>query len=163
MDKTIFEKIAPYRSSVISKLLENERIVKLLYYIEINDEINNLPSPEDSMSLYKTKIFPRANVEGVVETKECYVMLSFPYITPDKDSRVYMNNKIVFLIMCHKDVIDTFEGDRIDLITSEIYKIFKNGNEFGFKIGNPIVKELNHRFYYMSSIEFEVVDFAENI
>lgn len=162
MSENIFKKVSPYRSKIAMKLLENERIVKLLYYIEINDEINNLPMPENPYDLYKTKIFSRTNVDGVTEIEDCYIMLGFPLFSPNKKApNNYMDTKMVFTIMCHKKVIDAFEGDRIDLIIGELYDLFNDNRDFGFRIGSPVIQEGVHKDYFIMTVGFNLTDFTE--
>ena len=159
----IFQKITPYRSDIAMKLLTNEVIVKLLSNLGENTPISEIEMPEDVYSLYKTKVFTRTNVDGLVDKEDCYIMLSFPIVMPNKTSpNVFMNTKLVFNVMCHKAVINTYEGDRIDAIVSEIFTMFDGNREFGFKIESPIVKEYSHRNYYMVSIEFDLLDFVNN-
>ena len=158
----VFQKITPNRSAIALKLLTNEVIVKLLN--DYSDKpLSELQMPDDVFDLYKTKIFTRTNVEGLVDKQECYIMLSFPLVTPNKTSpNAFMNTKLVFNVMCHKEIIGTYEGDRIDSIVCELFKLFDGNREFGFKIESPVVKEYSHRDYYMVSVEFDLLDFTNN-
>jgi hypothetical protein len=159
----VFQKITPNRSAIALKLIENENIIKLLYYLKDDKAISEIPMPNDVFDeVYRKKIFKRTNVEGLVDVEDCFIMLSFPVITPYKNSSTYSTIKLIFNIMCHKKVIDTYEGDRIDAIVSEIFDMYNESTEFGFKLQTPIVKELSHKDYYISSVEFDVTEFTQN-
>ena len=150
----IFQKITPYRSDIARKLLTNDVIVKLLNDMSVDKEIGEMIMPEDVYELYKTKIFTRTNVDGLVGKEDCYVMLSFPVIMPLKNSNTYSTTKLVFNVMCHKEVID--------MIVAEMFDMFDDNTEFGFEIKSPIVREGTHKDYFITSIEFDLVEFTKN-
>ena len=83
-------------------------------------------------------------------------------IRKELHGNAFMNTKLVFNVMCHKEIIGTYEGDRIDSIVCELFKLFDSNREFGFKIESPVVKEYSHRDYYMVSVEFDLLDFTNN-
>lgn len=159
----IFDKVSPYRSNISMKLLQNDRVCKLLTYMKPDKLIDDMPSVDNPFDLYQKRIFKRTSVEGIVEEEACYLMMQFPYFTKNKTSpRVFMDSKLVFTIFCHKNVIDVLEGDRVDLLVSELSKMFDGNRDFGFMIGSPTVQEITHKQYYGATVIFELTDFKEN-
>lgn len=162
MAESVFRKISANRSKIVYKLFDNITILKLLYNIKDDIPLDDMELPKDPFEeIYKKKVFPRTNIDGITDKEDCYIMLDFPYIKPNEAANnEYADAMMTFTIMCHKNVVSTFDGDRIDLISAEIFDLFYGSREFGFRISTPIIRSEFHKDYYIVRMIFELTDFV---
>lgn len=87
---------------VTNRMLQNPRLLKLLYYTDASAQTKPNLTAEQKMSLInkQIKIIPYLSIE-----KECpiYVIISFDNFTPNAANSEYRDCTLNFDILCHPD------------------------------------------------------------
>ena len=88
---------------IVTRMLKNERLKKLLYYYDKPDALNqpNL-TQEQTLSLIhnQIKIYPKMNVD---KPERCYIYIHFSDFVPNDTNPAYRDNNITIQIVCHFD------------------------------------------------------------
>lgn len=85
---------------IVTKMLSNERLKKLLYY-DTKDALSrpNL-TEEQTLSLidHQIKIYPKMTVD---KPEYCYIYIHFSDFTPNDTNPAYRDNNITIQVVCH--------------------------------------------------------------
>lgn len=135
---------------VIQLLLENQNLLKLLYY---NDN-NPLSQPDiiNPKSLLFNHIYPLPKIADVAENQKSIISVMFSNAHLNREGNIKLKDyKIIFYIMSHIDLWKVSGGIRPLLISHELDNIFneKSVKQFVGRIlfGDWIYKEFNNKYY----------------
>lgn len=127
--KSSFLSIEKDTNLIVNKLLQNERLKRLLYYTtpdcvkNASGKCNNL-SEEQSVELIgkQVRMIPRLALDGEVLN---YVIINFDNFIPNKKNPHFRDNVIEFEIICHYDQWQIADGQlRPYRIAAEIDSMF---------------------------------------
>jgi hypothetical protein len=125
-----FLEIGTNKTTILLKLIENDKIVKCL----VNNQNNFLgvPLPEnfDVTSLIYNSIYPYRFVPTVEESAKTFITMKFSY-RPYHET--FKNNSIYFYIITHNSLLKTdYQMLRYDFLANQIDETFNSSEELGF-------------------------------
>lgn len=100
ISKSSFMSLEKDFNTIVTKLLGNSNLKKLLYYTTPDALSKPSLNQEQTLSLINKniKIVPKVIVD---ETIENYIIINFDNFTPDANNPEYRDNLIIFDIICH--------------------------------------------------------------
>ncbi|QRV11476.1 hypothetical protein JR311_19935 (plasmid) [Bacillus velezensis] len=158
------QKLPQYKMDVLNKVLESEKLTKLIGY-DSPDALFKTPleSPQD---LLYDRIFPFRFVPETVERQATYLTLGVNGFRRLQEGYKiyddYQTGEIYFYLFTHHDLMKTDSGVRQDLILGELDNLFEGYRGMGMgELKLRYVNELwihNNRFGGYS-IAFTITDF----
>ena len=100
--KSSFLSVEKDLALICNKILENQRLCKLLYYTD-RDCLNKPDlTTEQKMSMINNqiRIVPKINID---EKCPNYIIISLDDFSPNNDNPEFRDNQINFFILCHPD------------------------------------------------------------
>lgn len=100
--KSSFLSIEKDTDLIVSKMMKNERLKRLLHYTTSDCISKKNLTEEESLSMFnkEIRIIPRLALDGDVLN---YVIVNFDHFTPNITNPYYRDNIIEFDIICHFD------------------------------------------------------------
>lgn len=161
--KTTIEQITAYKNEVIEKIINNERLMKLVNY-DRADWVRQKPI-EDAEELVYDRIFPFRFVPEPTETQRTYITLSMNNFRRIEDgyaySERYISCTLTFNIFTHVNLMRTNSGVRQDLIVAELDGMFNGEKSVG--LGRGKLRGLNEIWFHNNkfggyAFDIELVD-----
>ena len=124
--KSSFLSIEKDTDLIISKLMKNERLKRLLHYTTRDCISKPNLSEEESLAMFGKEIrtIPRFALDGNVTN---YIVISFDHFSPNATNPHFRDNIIEFDIICHFDQWQLDNGQlRPYRIAAEIDSMFDN-------------------------------------
>ena len=124
--KSSFLSIDKDTDLIISKLMKNERLKRLLHWTTSDCVSRANLSEEESLKMIgkEIRLIPRLALEGEVLN---YIILTFNNFTPNRTNPYFRDNIIEFHIICHYDQWQLQGGQlRPYRIAAEIDSMFNN-------------------------------------
>lgn len=129
--KSSFLSVEKDLSTIISKLIENNRLKKMLYYTTKDCLTQPRLTEDQTLSLLgdNIRIIPKVKNDGSIKN---YVLVSFTNFTPNYSNPEFRDNIVEFNILCH---FDQWELQDFQLrpfkIAAEIDTMFNNSKLSG--------------------------------
>jgi len=125
-----FSELGQNKTTILLRLIEDERIVKCL----VNNQLNFLDTPISSnfdiTSLIYSQIFPYRFVPQIQTEPKTFITMKFNY-KPNGDT--YKYGSIVFYLFTHNSLLTTDYGSlRYDLLLNYIDESFNSTRGLGF-------------------------------
>lgn len=162
--QSTMEKLGEYKMEVLNRILENEKLVKLLSYDKADALF--LPRVEDSYSLLYERVFPYRFVPSTVENQATFITLGVNGFRRHQEGfKVfddYQAGEIYFYFFTHVDLMRTDSGVRQDLMLAEISSMFDGTKGIG--MGELKLRYVNELWLHNNkfggySIAFTITDF----
>lgn len=124
-----------WKQEAIAKLLEDDILMKLMYY-STEDCLNkpNVPQEERDGLVYK-QIYPYRFSDDIAEKKNSYISMGMSNFVPQEGFRQfsddYMQGYFYFYVLVDRGIMRTNTGVRADLIADRIYQLFQGQSVFG--------------------------------
>ncbi|WP_461199368.1 hypothetical protein [Enterococcus sp. N249-2] len=124
-----------WKQEAVSRLLEDDELMKLLYY-STEDCLAKKDVPmEVRESLLNTQIFEYRYIDQIADKKKSYISMGLANFVPQEGFRQFSDDYIqgyfYFYILVDRGIINTATGCRTDLIAGRIYEIFQEQKVFG--------------------------------
>jgi hypothetical protein len=122
------------RESILTKVTENQDLLKLIYYCDVSDTEDILSlsdlSKTEIKSLYNTQIFKYKRMPINNQTKsKCFLSMQFGRVIRDTKNNRWMIPLFAFTIICADGILEnTITGNRILAIEQCLTDIFSYQN-----------------------------------
>lgn len=125
-----FEELGQNKTTILMKLIEDERIVKCLTNNEQNFLDVPLPVNFDSTSCIYNTIFPYRFIPTTQESAKSFITMRFGYRS---NGRTFKIGSIYFYLIVHNTLLTTSYGSlRYDMLLNYIDEVFNSSEELGF-------------------------------
>ena len=129
-----------YLDTLVSKMLVNDNLCKLLYY-NTNDDIIAKPNltQEQKLGLIGSNIFINKRVPIIQEEAKPLLMIRITDVDYNGGKYSYINDVMINMyIICANSVIETENGTRDLCIATALDDIFENSDVGDIGIGNML-------------------------
>lgn len=124
-----------WKQEAIAKLLEDDELMKLMFYSTPDCLSKKQVSDDDREGLVYSQIYPFKFVDQIVDKKKSYISMGMSNFVPQEGFRQFSDDYIqgyfYFYILVDRDIINTNTGCRTDLIAARVYEIFQEQKVFG--------------------------------
>jgi len=140
------KELSDYKNKIISKIIDNENLVKALS--NNTEDFLDQPLISDVTSIIYKNVFPYKYIPSAQETASSYITMAFTNFSPQ--NREFKVGNIYFYIICHNNLLKTNYGClRYDYIVNLIDEIFNDtGNisigDFKFDSMSDFQVDSNH-------------------
>lgn len=148
--------IGKYKKEIISTLVENEDIAKLI----LGNKYNKETASED---LLYEHIFPYLYVDDVQEHTDSYICVEID--VPRTMGATFKQMNVIVWCYCHKDIMKYskkgYSGTRADILTTMVDDLLNTSREFG--VGRLMLTSNNymkpHTNYYGRALVYSCPEF----
>jgi len=139
--------------AIVSLVVNDEQINKLLYYDETDVSLLDKPSLTiaQKKELLNKKIYPRKNVNVVENTSGSYITVRLNTFQPDMQNSAILTHYIEIYILVHNGSIDCFHGQKDLLLLYLINKLINHSNTFNFSKSKTV---------FVDDVIFDNMDFS---
>lgn len=124
-------KIADKIESIAALLVNDETVIKLLFY----DDVDPLNKPAltvaQKMSLMGRKIIKRNNMKILDAMAGSFITIRLTESLPSENNPHVLEHKVAINVVCHAGTIETNYGERDLLLVQSIINIFNLQNTVG--------------------------------
>lgn len=162
--KSALQNIPLYKNEIITRMLENEKLMKLVAYDRA--DCLKMPVLEDSSELMYDRIFPYRFVPEPTQSQKTYLTIGMSgFRRAQEGFKIYddfNSGDIYIYLFTHVDIMKTNSGVRQDLILGEIDKMFNGVGGIGF--GQLKLRYTNEIWFHNNkfggySLVYSVTDF----
>lgn len=153
-----FSEIPVYKNNIISKILEDDNLIKAL--TNITKDFIDQPLISDKNSIIYSNLYPYRYVPETTTDPKVYITMAFTnyrlYGTQFKSGNIY------FYALCHKSLMQTDYGcNRCEYIVNKIDSLFQD--ERGYGLGKLEFNSMNdisvNDEYVGIELGYKLVDF----
>lgn len=165
---TDFDAVAKNTYLVAQKILENEKLCKLIYYNN-NDPLHSPALNDEQKSELFDKLIAITPHLPTIEEQRSALMIRFDNFIMNETNPHYMDNTLLIDVICHKDLWKIkgkyFTTLRPYAIAHELYKMFHDRKMEGIGKCNFIAAELlilgNDTDYSGIALSFQIINSAQ--
>jgi len=122
-----FSEISEYKNTILTKLIQNDNIVKAVG--NVNSNFLDTASISNPRELLFENIYPFLYVPDTETEQKCYITMKFKF---QRDSNVYKLGKVCFYVFAHQDILKTdYPWLRTDYIINQIDDTFNETRDLG--------------------------------
>jgi hypothetical protein len=119
--------ISTYKNTILSKLIQNENIVKAIG--NINSDFLNTSAISNPRELLFNNIYPFLYVPDSQEEQKCYITIKFKF---KYSGNMYKVGNVCFYVFAHQDIQKTdYPWIRTDYVLNEIETLFNETRDLG--------------------------------
>ena len=119
--------ISVYKNTILTKLIENENIVKAIG--NINSDFLDTPSITNPRELLFKNIFPFPYIPDAQEEQKCYITMKFKL---QRSGNMFKLGEIFLYVFAHQDILKTeYPELRTDYILNELDEMFNETRDLG--------------------------------
>lgn len=127
-----FTELGTNKTVILTKLIEDENIVKCLINNQSDFLTPSIPVDFDVTSLIYSQIYPYRFVPPTQTEAKTFITMAFSY-KPDRNNELlFKNGSIYFYIITHNSLLTTDYGIlRYDYLINQIDEIFNSSRDIG--------------------------------
>lgn len=156
------EKIGEYKMEVLNRIIESDKLSKLIAIDKSDVLFNDNLSDSEKYSLLYERVYPYRFVPEATSKASTYLTLGISGFTHLREGIKtyddYQRGLIYFYIFTHNSLMKTDSGVRQDLILSEIDKLFEGTRGLG--MGELKLNGLNELWMHNNKFGGYAVNYA---
>lgn len=123
-----------WKQDAIEKMLQDDTLMKLMYYDTEDWNMKPNPTREQRESLVNSQIYKYKFIDSGGMEKKSYISMGMSGFIPLEEYQVFSNKFLegyfYLFILCERDILNTNMGVRSDLIADRVYQLFE-GEDLG--------------------------------